>query len=133
MEKGSDPLGSVRGKIEAHAEERRRLFVRGFARFVILRGSGAKAPAVDGQEKAETWQAVGRRLYGESLFNEVLREEIEAQRGAKHAKSRISSVRGDQGEVCPAGQAAGRGENPCGEDHECLGREGPAQPSEVTS
>lgn len=87
----ADPLEAVRVQIQQHAEERKRLFVVGFVRFVIERGAGAIAPTqADG--KPETWQAVGRRLYGVSLFNQVLTDELAAiaaskvTSGATHAE-----------------------------------------------
>lgn len=55
-------------------------FVRGFARLVITKGYGAKAPPTqkdrNGQMIEETWQDVGRRIYGASVFNAVLKEEL---------------------------------------------------------
>lgn len=59
-------------------------FVRGFARLVIDKGFGAIAPTTQkdkhGRPLQETWQDVGRRLYGRELFNTVLKEEIAARK-----------------------------------------------------
>lgn len=64
-------------------------FVRGFARMVISKGYGAKAPVTQrdkhGKDIIETWQDVGRRLYGKDVFNAVLCEEIEAKKGKADA------------------------------------------------
>lgn len=80
-------------------------FVVGFVRFVLDQGAGALAPGVaNGKQVRETWQAVGRRLYGKDLFNRVMLEEIEARkRGGNHAEVGVSAVRGDQGQPAQAG------------------------------
>lgn len=68
-------------KIAVYLEERRRLFVRGFAKFVIAQGSGALAPSSE-KGKALTWQARGRQIYGAEPFNQVMREELAARKVA---------------------------------------------------
>lgn len=73
-------------KVAEYIEERKRLFVRGFARFVIRQGAGALCSIEDPKTKRPiTWQARGRQLYGVTLFNAVLREEIEALKGKTDA------------------------------------------------
>lgn len=44
---------------------------RAFARHVYRQGQGAKAPTVDKQGRQETWQAVGRRLYGPKFMEDM--------------------------------------------------------------
>lgn len=68
-------------KIEAYCEERKQ-FVRGFARFVIDQGPGALTPSAlepESKDPTLTWQKRGRQIYGVRLFNQVLREELEAR------------------------------------------------------
>lgn len=117
--------------IDRHAEERRRTFVTGFVRFVIDRGSGALAPTKEGA-KPESWQAVGRRLYGAELFNETLQRELAARKETANAESGISPVRSDQGEVPGAGQSPGSGKNLRGKDHKQPRRKGAPTPSPST-
>lgn len=65
--------------IEAYIEERKKQFVRGFARFVIKQGVGALCSIVDPKtKKPVTWQTRGRQLYGAELFTTVMREEVAA-------------------------------------------------------
>jgi hypothetical protein len=52
---------------------------RAFAHYVFKQGQGAKAPTVDRHGRQETWQAVGRRLYGPA-FMEDMRAVIEENR-----------------------------------------------------
>lgn len=102
----SDPTTDLHTFVAEHTEARKRQFVAGFARFVIGRGEGALAPTlVNG--KQETWQAVGRRLYGAQLFSEVLRRELAARKEALSAASGLPPVRGDQGQGTQSGRAAG--------------------------
>lgn len=72
--------------IDTYLEERKR-FVVGFTRFVLERGLQTQAPPVQGK-KVETWRDVGRRLYGEELFEATLAAEVEARRVAKAARKR---------------------------------------------
>lgn len=44
---------------------------RAFARFVYKQGQGAKAHTTDKQGRQETWQAVGRRLYGPEFMADM--------------------------------------------------------------
>lgn len=117
--------------IDQHTEERRRTFVTGFVRFVIDRGSGAVAPAKEGAVP-ESWQAVGRRLYGVELFNETLQRELAARKEQSDAKERIPDVRGGEGAVPAEGRAAGRGKDLRGKDHKQSRRKGPAPPAPST-
>lgn len=58
--------------------------MRSFARFVILRGYGASAPNNIGTEAEpiyETWQQVGRRLYGPA-FVQIFRDELDKRNAA---------------------------------------------------
>lgn len=111
--------------IDQHTEERRRQFVTGFARFVIDQGSGALAPTKEGA-KPESWQAVGRRLYGTELFNETLQREIAVRKEQAHAESGLSPVRGNQGADAGTGQTPGGGKDLRGKDHKQPRRKGPA-------
>lgn len=121
----------LRADVDTHTEERRQQFVVGFARFVIDRGSGALAPTQD-KGKPESWQAVGRRLYGTELFNETLQRELAARQEQAHAESAIPPVRGDQGEDAGTGQTPGRGKDLRGKDHKQPRRRGPATPAPST-
>lgn len=70
-------------KIAVYIEERRKLFVRGFARFVIGQGVGALCSVMDPKTKKPiTWQTRGRQLYGAELFTTVMREELEKLKGS---------------------------------------------------
>lgn len=127
-----DPVGKqLVEAIDQHSEERRQQFVTGFVRFVIERGSGALAPAKEGATP-ESWQAVGRRLYGADLFNETLRRELATRKEQPHAEERIPDVRGREGEVPGAGQTSGRGQDQRGKDHKQPRRKGPASPPPST-
>lgn len=44
---------------------------RAFARHVYKQGQGAKAPTFEKNGRQETWQAVGRRLYGPEFMNDM--------------------------------------------------------------
>lgn len=121
----------LRAGIDAHTEERRRQFVTGFARFVIERGSGAVAPTQD-KGKPESWQAVGRRLYGTELFNETLQREITTRKEQADAKSRLPPIRGDQGADAATGQTPGGGEDLRGKDHQQSRRKRPTPPAPST-
>lgn len=115
--------------IDQHAEERRRTFVTGFVRFVIDRGSGATAPAKDGA-KPESWQAVGRRLYGTSLFNDTLQRELAARKEKADAPGQsVPSIRADQAENAGKGRTPGGGKDLRGKDHKQPRRRGPASPA----
>jgi len=103
-------------KIDAYLDERRKQFCLGFARFVLERGLDTMAPVRDGK-KPETWRQAGQRLYGHEVFEATLAAEVQARREA-HAESRLSSVRGHQGENAPAGQTPGRGQNQRGQNHQ---------------
>lgn len=112
-----DPEGKrLVDAIDQHSEERRHQFVTGFVRFVIDRGSGAAAPAKEGAEP-ESWQAVGRRLYGTELFNDTLQRELAARKEQAHAESGLSSIRSDQGEAPQAGGTSGGGKDKRGPYH----------------
>ncbi len=50
-----------------------------FARRVFKMGEGAMAPSKDSRGKYESWQAVGRRLYGPK-FTDDLRKVVEENR-----------------------------------------------------
>ncbi len=50
-----------------------------FARRVVRMGEGAKAPTKDSRGRYESWQAVGRRLYGPKFMDD-LRRAIEESR-----------------------------------------------------
>lgn len=129
MSLADDPDGKrLVDAIDQHSEERRRQFVTGFVRFVIDRGSGAAAPAKEGA-KPESWQAVGRRLYGADLFNDTLQRELAARKEQAHAEERISSLRGDQGTDAQGGETPGRGKDLRGKDHKQPRRRGPASPA----
>jgi len=69
----------TRDDLYRYLERYRADMMRGFAQFVIAEGHGATAPLKydhDGQPKPpETWQQVGRRLYGPE-FSKVLRTEL---------------------------------------------------------
>lgn len=52
---------------------------RAFAEHVYKQGQGAKAPSRDREGRTETWQAVGRRLYGPK-FMEDMKAVIEEKR-----------------------------------------------------
>jgi hypothetical protein len=69
--------------VDAYLEERRRMFMVGFVRFVLERGLETKAPLQD-RKPPETWRQVGRRLYGVEPFEATLATEVQARRqGAK--------------------------------------------------
>lgn len=44
---------------------------RAFAAYVFKRGNGALAPTFDKSGRQESWQAVGRRLYGPEFMNDL--------------------------------------------------------------
>lgn len=88
----SEPLSATRELVEQHAEERRQLFVTGFVRFVINKGHKAVAPTFDAKGRPESWQAVGRRLYGADLFNQVMQREIAARKEPCDAGSGLPDV-----------------------------------------
>jgi len=70
--------------VDAYMADRRKRFIRGFAAEVIAAGYGAMAPARRGQ-KPETWQAVGRRLYGAREFHAAIRELLAEREKSREA------------------------------------------------
>ena len=100
----------------AYAPYRERM-LECFARFVIDEGYGAMTP------RGETWQACGRRMFGEDRFNAALRAEIARRRQQDHTANpgggdHAQTLQRDQ-RVSPSpesGHEVERGEDARGED-----------------
>ncbi|HSV90886.1 MAG TPA: hypothetical protein VLH80_07285 [Nitrospiraceae bacterium] len=67
----------VKQQLDTYIDERRKLFMAGFARFVLERGMETIAPELKGKPR-ERWIDVGRRLYGKEHFDGALRAELAA-------------------------------------------------------
>lgn len=75
-------------EVDRVCRERKVKFVRGFVRFVISQGYGAKCPSIKDDKGAPiTWQQRGRQMYGKDLFDTVMREELAARKRAEEAAS----------------------------------------------
>lgn len=70
--------------LDEYAQLKREMFLPGFADYVLKQGYGAVSPnKIKATGKFETWQACGRRIWGETHFNKAMREAIARSRGAK--------------------------------------------------
>lgn len=70
--------------LDEYAAIKRELFLDGFADFVVRQGFRAVTPGkING--KPESWQACGRRIWGETYFNGALEKAIERARSARTA------------------------------------------------
>ena len=70
--------------LDEYARVKRALFLDGFCDFVIKQGFGAVTPNKPyGARGPETWQACGRRLWGETHFKEAMARAIERSRAAR--------------------------------------------------
>lgn len=80
------PLEQIHAYYEAHFRPGQ---MKSFAQFVLEKGHGAMAPVmrVDGKEVRETWQARGRRLFGQR-FVAVMEQAINEYRAAHAAEAR---------------------------------------------
>lgn len=68
--------------LDEYAAIKRELFLNGFAEYVFKQGYGAAAPNKN-NGKLESWQDVGRRLWGKECFNKAFEQVIERSRAAK--------------------------------------------------
>lgn len=88
---GGKPLFTLADVCDYY-EQFRPAQIEHFARFVIAKGYGATTPhgrrnAMNGKKEPETWQACGRRLYGERFGPAMERALAEHQAAAVAAKS----------------------------------------------
>jgi hypothetical protein len=62
----------------------------GFAQYTIDQGYGALGPP-DKKGNPRTWQQIGRGLFGEAMFNEAVKVELERRRALRVASGSSSS------------------------------------------
>lgn len=75
--------------LDEYAAIKRELFLDGFAEYVFKQGYGAAAPNRH-NGKLESWQDVGRRLWGKEHFNQAFERVIERSRAGR-TRSRTSA------------------------------------------
>lgn len=100
----NDGWAALDRTIDAYLEERRTLFMRGFAEYCIKQGLDKPSPYPPSREKKHTWRERGQRMYGARHFDACVKELLDA-------KKRVPAVRGHQGQVPGGGQTPGRGED----------------------